>query len=127
MAVRILFILVLLVSIGCSQSLVVPKGVEWDYNYTGEQPSNIMFDLFSSSWEADTSYTQIDSTQALVIGFNLSNQIMYDNREWYFFCRARRLSDQAVSLNSDTISAFFPRILSNAPQQFEMLKTSVPK
>lgn len=127
MAVRILFILVLLVSIGCSQNLAVPKGVEWDYDYAEEQPSNIMFELYSSSFVDNPEYVKYDSTQALMLGFNLGNPVMYDNRTWYFFCRAKRLSDSAVSLNSDTISAFFPRILANKPYNFETLKMSIPE
>ena len=111
----------------CSQNLVIPKGVEWDYDYAAELPSNIIFDIFLSSWQADTSYTLYDSTQTLMLGFNLGNQVMYDNRTWYLFCRARRLTDHAVSFNSDTIDAYFPKILENQPMEFEILKTSVPK
>lgn len=113
-------------SIGCSQTWI-PKGVEWEYDYTGEISSDIRFHIFKASSLNEPNYMLYDSTQALVLGFNLDDQVMYDNRQWYFFCRAMRISDHAVSLNSDTVDAFFPKILSNEPQQFKMLKISVPK
>jgi len=123
--IKTILLVIFIVGIGCSQ-VWVPKGLEWEYDYTGEVPSDIRFHIFRASFLGEENYMLFDSTQALVKGFNLDDQVMYDNRNWYFFCRAKRISDGAVSLNSDTVYAFFPKILANEPYEFKMLKTKVP-
>jgi hypothetical protein len=121
---KILFILVLLVSIGCSQTFI-PRALIWDYDYSNDDSLDIKFDVFYGYGMLDTAFVLLDSTQTremniLDIGFNT-------NTFKYFFCRARRISDGAVSLNSDTIDVWFPRILDNVPYQFQAIKMKLPK
>ena len=124
MVFRILAILVLLISIGCGQTMI-PRALAWDYDYSGNVPEDVIFDVFYGYGMLDTAFVVLDSTQNLQLsildrGFNT-------NTFKYFFCRARRLSDGAVSFNSDTINAWFPIILDNTPYQFRTLNMKLPE
>jgi len=114
----------------CQQKTWLPGWLEWDYDYSANAPPendslNIIFDVFYLPFLTDTSMTQLDSTQTHELRL-LTYDLLYQNRTWYFFCRARSLVDGAVSVNSDTISAYFPEILSGKPYEVKVLQTKLP-
>ena len=125
-----IFVLVLLLSvIGCAQTWL-PGWVKWEYDYTQNQPPendslNIIFDVFYLESMVDTSFTLLDSTQAHQSRL-LTHDFLYTNQYWYLFCRARSLVDGSVSLNSDTVQAWFPRIIEGTPYQLQVLQTKLP-
>ncbi len=124
MVMKIFILLLLFVTIGCGQTFI-PRALAWDYDYSGNVQEDIIFDVFYGYGMLDTAFVVLDSTQTLQVsildrGFNT-------NTFKYFFCRARRFSDGAVSMNSDTIYAWFPIILDNTPYQFRTLKMKLPE
>ena len=124
MVFRILAILVLLISIGCGQTFI-PRALAWDYDYSGNVEEDIIFDVFYGYGLLDTAFVVLDSTQSLQM--SLLDRGFNTNTFKYFFCRARRYSDGAISTNSDTINAWFPIILDNVPYQFRTLKMKLPE
>ena len=125
-----ILMVLLLVSLASCQTFL-PGWVAWDYDYSSPHPeyadsTNIVFDVFYGQSMADTNFVKLDSTQEHKSRL-LTHDFLYQNQGYYFFCRARALSDGALSLNSDTIYAYFPKIIAEEPYNITTLKTALPK
>ena len=123
--IKITLLTFVLTVLACSQT-VVYKGLEWEYDYADNDPANIQFHIFRIISETDTNWVLVDSTQSLVYGFDFADDITFSNREWYFFVRANRFTDNAISLNSNVAGGFFPVLIGNQPYNFKMLRMKLP-
>lgn len=118
-------------TIGCGQTRL-PGYLVWDWDYeffdAAGQPLDsayTQFDTFYGTSTADTGYVFLDSTDTHTLRL-LTYDVLYDNADLYFFVRARRTTNQAISLNSDTVFAYFPIILSGVPYEIDIIETKLP-
>ena len=123
-----LMLLFLFAVASCQTSL--PGWVTWDYNYNANNvpyndSTSIMFDVYHGLSLIDTNYVMLGNTQAHTLRL-LTYDVLYNNTGWFLFCRASALSDGALSLNSDTIYAYFPIIIEGEPYNFRVIKTKLP-
>ena len=123
----ILFILLFAVMGSCQT--YIPGWMVWKYDYIDNPPpyndsTNVEFDVFYGLSLIDTSYVKLDSTQ-LHRSTLLEHTFLYNNTVWFLYCRARALSDGAISFNSDTVYAYFPIIIPGKPYQFKILKAKL--
>lgn len=104
------FILLLFVTISCSQTY--NRWLSWDYDYKNVigqdiDSSDIEFyayttkDITSSNWTSV--YIPPYSTK-----YDLFKEsYLYEDSTWFFFMKAHQISTGKFSYNSDTVSAFF--------------------
>ena len=126
---KICLLVLLMFALGCTQTWL-PGSLVWDYDYDENMPPendslNIVFDVFYMPFVTDTNIVQLDSTSTHKIRL-LTYEELYQNRTLHFYVRARSLADGSLSLNSDTVNAYFPKIITGKPYQISILETKLP-
>lgn len=125
----LLFILLLaaFVSQSCCQTLPLYTELTWDYDYKDEvgaplDSTDIYFMIYKDSPAGTFNVYTVTQTKSVWL---LADRSLYNDNPHAFYARALNVATNDTSVNSDTTSAFFRKIILGKPYDLEVLAIPV--